>query len=144
MILFLDNAPYHKKSPAGNVVTTGRGITKEGLCGYADSLTPPLEEITVERDGENTVFARDTFPKTGGRNAPTVSELADAVASAKRRELPGGKCMVCTAKYKRDRWCECKKIGLEGGASGRNKANWAKTGQSTSHSTSPSNTFAGY
>ena len=59
MILFLDNAPYHKKAPEGNVITTGRGITKDVLCHHADSLTPPLTEITVERDGQSIVFARN-------------------------------------------------------------------------------------
>ena len=88
MILFLDNAPYHKKSPAGNIVTTGKGITKAVLCDYADSLTPPLDEITVERDGQDVVFARDTFSKTGGRNAPTVAELADAVWRAAKQRNP--------------------------------------------------------
>ena len=88
MILFLDNAPYHKKSPEGNVVTTGRGITKQVLCDYADSLTPPLDHIAVERDGESIVFARDTFLKTGGLNAPTQRELADAVWRAAKERNP--------------------------------------------------------
>ena len=36
----------------------------------------------------------------------TLSELAEAVAAAHRHELPGGKCLVCSAKAKRDRWCD--------------------------------------
>jgi len=36
----------------------------------------------------------------------TLAELAEAVAAAQRHELPGGKCLVCSAKAKRDRWCD--------------------------------------
>ena len=36
----------------------------------------------------------------------TPDELAEAVAAAQRHELPGGKCLVCSAKANRDRWCD--------------------------------------
>ena len=34
----------------------------------------------------------------------TLAELAEAVAVADRYELPGGKCLVCSARCKRERW----------------------------------------
>ncbi len=41
-----------------------------------------------------------------GGAVASLAELAEAVAVAHRRELPGGKCLVCSARDKRDRWAD--------------------------------------
>ena len=47
----------------------------------------------------------------------SLDELADAIASARRHELPNGKCLVCTAKCKRERWCDHYHFGTKAHAS---------------------------
>ena len=53
----------------------------------------------------------------------TLPELADAVAVAERRELPGGKCLVCSYRGKRDRWCD---EGHFGTTTHRRAVGWAQ------------------
>ena len=57
-----------------------------------------LSEVGVGKESTLHVVAR----LHGG--VRTLSELAEAVAAAKRNELLQGKCLVCTAKCKKDRW----------------------------------------
>ena len=35
-----------------------------------------------------------------------LAELTEAVAIAQRHGLPGGKCVACSVKARRDRWCD--------------------------------------
>ena len=39
-----------------------------------------------------------------GNTTRTLADLAEALAVARRRELPGGSCTLCSWKDKRDRW----------------------------------------
>ncbi len=41
-----------------------------------------------------------------GNTARTLADLAEALAIARRRELPGGLCTLCSWKDKRDRYCD--------------------------------------
>ena len=56
------------------------------------------------------------------RGGVSLGEMSHAVEVARREELPDGKCLVCSIKDRRDRWCDA----FHFGTSAHSRAfNWA-------------------
>jgi len=88
MILFQDNAPYHRAMGEGGIQVEGK--TKASLIQYCTELG--IEEVSVTRqvgDESNVVvFKSDVFEARGGPNAPTLKELGAAILAHAQEHCP--------------------------------------------------------
>ena len=85
MILFMDNAPYHRPIPA-NGISVSKTSRKADLLPELHALG--ITEVTVDRGGQPVTFGADTFEDRGGPNAPTCAELAAKINEVAAEQCP--------------------------------------------------------